>query len=155
MLLSVTESLRTKYSLQGHFFALNRLISAPPFQQETTFTAVRNIRYVSPKKTRNVVPTNTQNTVQATLVTRVFAHLWYYFSQAASISYSPSNFKVYYLRRTFSRLIRERDAGDRLSIKGFWRQFNNRKGITVSRFARFRYTRWFSGMQPPHLHLYD
>jgi hypothetical protein len=31
------------------------------------------------------------------------------------------NFKAYYLRRTFSRLIRKCDADDKLSIKEFWR----------------------------------
>jgi hypothetical protein len=42
----------------------------------------------------------------------------------ASISYTRPNFKVCYLRRNVSRLIREYDADDKLSIREFWLQFN-------------------------------
>jgi hypothetical protein len=85
-----------------------------------------------------------------TLVIRAFAIrgfisvLW-----GASISYWRPNFKACYLRRTFSRLIREYDADAKLSIKEFWRQFNIKMAIVIRfRFTRFRYKRQFAGTQP-------
>jgi hypothetical protein len=53
----------------------------------------------------------------------------------ASISYPRPNFKAYYLRRTFSRLIKNSNS----SLTSKWRL------LYVSRFTRFRYTRRFAG----------
>jgi hypothetical protein len=63
----------------------------------------------------------------------------------ASISNLMPNLKAYYLLRTFSRLIRECGAHDKLSIKTFWRQFNIEMAIVM----RFCYTWRFAGSQPP------
>jgi hypothetical protein len=41
------------------------------------------------------------------------------------------NFKTYYLRRTFSRLIRECDVDNKLGIREFWRQFNIKMAIVI------------------------
>jgi hypothetical protein len=54
------------------------------------------------------------------------------------------------LRRTFSRLIRECDADDKLSTKEFWRHLTSKwRLLRVSRFTHFRYTRRFEGTQSP------
>jgi hypothetical protein len=70
-----------------------------------------------------------------------FSHIQVFISVlwGASISYPRPNFKAYFLRRTFSRLIRECDADDKLSIKEFWRQFNI-KMATVMRFLFYAFS---------------
>jgi hypothetical protein len=45
------------------------------------------------------------------------------------LSYPRLNFKVYYLRRNFSQLIRESDAYVNLGIKEFWHQLNIKMAI--------------------------
>jgi hypothetical protein len=79
--------------------------------------------------------------LQTTLVVRGFAIrgfisvLWW-----TLIFYSRPNFKAYYLRRTFSRLISECDADDKLSTNEFWRQFKIKMAdVNVSSFLRFKY----------------
>jgi hypothetical protein len=47
------------------------------------------------------------------------------------ISYPRPNFKAYYLRLTFSRLIRECDANNKRSIDEFWSQFNTKMAIVI------------------------
>jgi hypothetical protein len=42
-----------------------------------------------------------------------------------------AEFKAYYLRRTFSRLIRESDTDDKLGMEEFWRQFNIKMAIVI------------------------
>ena len=44
-----------------------------------------------------------------------------------------ATFKAYYLRRTFSKLIGQCDADDKLTIKAFWRQFNIHMAIGMIR----------------------
>jgi hypothetical protein len=55
----------------------------------------------------------------------------------ASISYPRPNFKAYFPRRTFSRLIRECDAHDKLRIKEFWRQYINMAIVICFPFYAF------------------
>jgi hypothetical protein len=52
-------------------------------------------------------------------------------SRGASISYLKPNLKAYYLHQTFTMLIRECDADDKLSIREFWRQFNIKMAIVI------------------------
>jgi hypothetical protein len=69
--------------------------------------------------------------MQVTLVLRVFAIRGFISVSWVSISYPRPNFKAYYMRRTFSRLIRECDADDKLSIREFWRQRNIKMAIVI------------------------
>jgi hypothetical protein len=63
-----------------------------------------------------------------------FPHIHGFISISWGGSASPlSNFKAYYLRQTFSRLISECDANDKRSIKEFWPHFN----IKTTTFIRF------------------
>jgi hypothetical protein len=57
----------------------------------------------------------------------------------ANIPYPRPTFKAYYLRLTFSSLIRECDTDDKLCIKEFWRQFNTKTAIYV-RFPFYAYS---------------
>jgi hypothetical protein len=73
-------------------------------------------------------------------------------SWGASVSYPLPKFEAYFLRRTFTRLIKECDADDKICIKEYWRQFNIKMVIVyVSRFVRFWYTRRSAGTQPPRI----
>jgi hypothetical protein len=72
------------------------------------------------------------------LLLSAFSHIRSFISVSwrASISYPRPNFKAYYLCRTFSRLIRECDAHDKLSIEEFWRQVNIKMAIVMFPVSR-------------------
>jgi hypothetical protein len=43
-----------------------------------------------------------------------------------------SNFKLYYLRRTFKKMVKETDSKDKQPIRDWWKSFDIMKGIETS-----------------------